>query len=350
MALPQNMSLPTATQVDRPTRLRPVQAHVAADRRPSMLDCRRGKTAAQRREVFAVALRHLCSSLAEASRSLRSSLIAGLSLELRVELIRLRETQLRSTDLSQASLPEASKSSPSQSRGTSRPKRHRDLGSVWTVAGSAGRYQRVRLSLGRVILTSGRLSSPAKAEALLRRIRCAIAAVEAAEGGEEASLRAAAAVAAEEFVEVSFQAELDARAVLGRRLVSRHGSLDEALALRQQLQELRAQGSSAVGKLCSAWAQEKRHSRGRVWRMSEGAAAKALDAIAARSGPTRAVAARAAQKRTAPGSDSRSSLIKEEFQSKRIRRLAARAERALKALRSSKSKRLIREVSRPLVN
>lgn len=162
-------------------------------------------------------------------------------------------------------------------RGTSVGKQPNKFGNVWTVRTAHGEYYKVRLAIGRVVVTSCRLDSLGAAHSVLERLRLG-ATMAGTPGADdtEAQLHALAAATSADSLQLSFQAVLDVRRWLGCRIHSKAvASVDEVLELKRQVQEAESHGGTALSDLWKLWMEASRHMRGRArrWRTAEVAAA-----------------------------------------------------------------------------
>jgi len=233
----------------------------------------------------------LCQALSEVSASQRRSAITGLTEGLRQELILLREAQksqlsgVASSGVQKSSLSAGvrnskrriqsqKKSSINEVKATEPSHRERQ-GNIWSVRTASGCYYRVRLMVNGFAVASGRIYSQDAAEAILEDIRHAAKASAAEGAGTEAILRAVAA-ARPPGLELSFQAVLDARGSVGRRMHTQAvRTVDEVITLRQEVCAVEAKGLAAILQ----WSQQARHSRGRIRRLSEVEAGSLLESI-----------------------------------------------------------------------
>lgn len=242
----------------------------------------------------------LCKALSAARPAQRQLAVSTMSEGLRRALIRVREAQRRREELSRpkaeeksspqatprfmTSAPASRKKSP---QGSSSPSKLVPKGNLWTISSKGEQHYKVRLSIGRVVMTSQRFQSISDAAALLSLLRDAASRCAAAGGDQEAMLRAvahAATSAAEQSEQgqdlafgLVFQAVFDARRALGRRLCSPSvTSVEEAICARRQVLEVEGRGVAAVRQAWLEWAQASRHCRGRQWRLQAAQAEKVL--------------------------------------------------------------------------
>ncbi|CAJ1397555.1 unnamed protein product [Effrenium voratum] len=204
----------------------------------------------------------LCEALAKATAAQRHRVIAGLSQGLRKELISIREAQQN---------VESARTRSAKRRSQSGRLPFRVRGNVWCVRTAAGCYHRVRLTVSGVAVTSVRLTRT-HAQHGLATLR--LAAESAAPKGAEAILRAVDAAGAsfpvcQGGLGLSYQAVLDARSAVGRRLHSPAVSVEEAILLQRQVADKAARGPLEMGRAWCGWAQELRHRKGRCWRWSQ---------------------------------------------------------------------------------
>eukprot|EP00747_Dinoflagellata_sp_TGD_P018351 gnl/TRDRNA2_/TRDRNA2_126432_c1_seq1.p1 gnl/TRDRNA2_/TRDRNA2_126432_c1~~gnl/TRDRNA2_/TRDRNA2_126432_c1_seq1.p1 ORF type:complete len:536 (+),score=89.03 gnl/TRDRNA2_/TRDRNA2_126432_c1_seq1:34-1641(+) len=345
---------------------------------------RRSSAAARLRaqKLLSSALARLLAALAEAPAQERRQTIEGLSEILKRELTVLREAQLREgavglgsitavrqapsafsaqTDVDCARAGEdvadiSARKATNTGTGTAEPRRGRERlkGNVWTVKTSSGVYHKVRLTLGRVIVSSRRLASRPTALRLLELLRAA-AAAHAADAEERLRAVAAAAAADAESSSLFFQAVLDARRWLGSGRGGRITSgtledVEEVLALRRRVLEAEACGGAALCEEWRRWAHELRHTRGKPFALREEDRSAAIFA----QGDARLEAHRkrcevkhrrlqerseARLRRLQERSDARRRRMQEHGEARRLRlvcrlrRLAVQAERALAACR-----------------
>lgn len=203
----------------------------------------------------------LCEALARAGPVQRQAVISSLSQGLRQELICVREAQSRANARSGArtggSLPTAG--------ATSRSLR----GNIWCVKTAVGCYYRVRMTLDKVCITSSRLQRRELAQKGLAQLRGAAKLAVEGGGSTDTVLRAMDAAGAstsygEGGLGLSYQALLDCRGLLGKRLHSPSVSVEEAILLRRQVCDLEDGGPTALARTWLHWAQELRHRRGRL--------------------------------------------------------------------------------------
>lgn len=241
----------------------------------------------------------LCKALSAARPAQRQLAVSTMSEGLRRALIRVREAQRRREELSRpkaeekssqaaprftTSAPASGKKSP---RGSSSSLQLVPKGNLWTISSKGEQHYKVRLSIGRVVMTSQRFHCISDAAALLSLLRDAASRCAAAGGDQEAMLRAvarAATSAAEQAEQgqdlafgLVFQAVFDARRAVGRRLCSPSvTSVEEAICARRQVLEVEGRGTAAVRQVWLEWAQASRHCRGRQWRLQAAQAEKVL--------------------------------------------------------------------------
>jgi len=212
------------------------------------------------------ACRHLCEALAKVGPAQREAVITDLSQGLRQELICMREAQKNRLHCSKQGSSRTIGSGQNDFN-SSRPLR----GNIWCVKTAAGCYNRVRLTLDGVAITSARLPSRDVAQSCLSHLRLAAKLAADEGGGTDAILRAIDAAGSsmtfgEGRLGLSYQAVLDARRTMGRRLHSAsYTSVEEAILLRHQVSNIADAGPSEVARTWLQWAQELRHRRGRKW-------------------------------------------------------------------------------------
>eukprot|EP00931_Biecheleriopsis_adriatica_P093028 TRINITY_DN66783_c0_g1_i1.p1 TRINITY_DN66783_c0_g1~~TRINITY_DN66783_c0_g1_i1.p1 ORF type:complete len:374 (-),score=75.64 TRINITY_DN66783_c0_g1_i1:134-1255(-) len=253
-------------------------------RRKSMIEHAR-----KARRSLAKASLKLCKALSEAAPLQRRLAITDLTQGLRQELIALREAQRSQApeqpkrSLSETGCRKAQGSTGTLSKAVSASCRPR--GNVWCVQTASGCYHRVRLMVSGVVVASRRLASRDSATQGLARLQMAAEAAASQGGGSEAILRAIAAAGARPLdtgswhggLGLSYQAVLDARRAVGCRLHTQAVcSVDEALALRREVEAVEARGPAAVAETWRQWTQECRHRRGRCWRLTDDKAQKLL--------------------------------------------------------------------------
>lgn len=205
------------------------------------------------------ACRQLCEALAKAGPVQRQAVISSLSQGLRQELICVREAQSRADARTGGSLPTGG--------ATSRRLR----GNIWCVKTAVGCYYRVRMTLDKVCITSSRLQRRELAQKGLAQLRGAAKLAVEGGGSTDTVLRAMDAAGSslsygegQGGLGLSYQALLDCRASLGKRLHSPSVSVEEAILLRRQVCDLADGGPTALARTWLQWAQELRHRRGRL--------------------------------------------------------------------------------------
>lgn len=206
-------------------------------------------------------------------------------------------------------------------------------GNVWRVRHKAGWQHRVRVSVGRVVISSGRLASHDAAVLLLECLRGQCA----ASGGAEACLRSMAETFSAPWpgarAGASFQVVLDVRSILGCRVYGPARSVDEAIALRREVLDAESRGPVVLLEQLRHWCTDPEHAYGR--RSATGGLAARVDralrrlraGAEGRGGPARAPRAsktrRPCEGTSSPGRGRAGA---------RLRALALRAEAALSRL------------------
>lgn len=285
------------------------------------LQCRHDAAQTPRRlraaeKALACSVEALCKALAQSSQSQRRLAIERLPMALRLELIHLRQAQRTvgacwrevaspptsvQTSVSDSAEKQVAASTTNAKVRASEEallalrsarvakqttvKRKIDTepkGNVWTVKNAGGVYYKIRLALGRVLITSRRFSCVQMANMALDELRSAakVAAPSAhASDSVEAQLRGIAATGMSGNFELLFQVVLDVRRWLGHRIYSKpFNSVAEALAMRHQVLEAESTGSVALCELWRKWARAEWHVGGRARRPSDAEAAVMLDA------------------------------------------------------------------------
>lgn len=259
----------------------PLQLVNRAGRKSSMAPRADTPMQAQKvRQRFMKVSIQLCRALSEVTPHQRQAAIAGLSQGLRQELISVREAQkseVRSMKSVRLVLPKEIQSKRSRNHRTGPVKPCHAAchqGNICSIKTSTGCYHRVRLNVNKVVVASGRLDSYDAAARSLAKLQAAAWKAASRGGGAEAVLNAIAAAGAsgpdrQDGLKLSYQAVLDARSCVGRRLHTQTvSSVEEAISLRRQVAAAEAEGAAAVGQAWLRWSQEPRHSSGRVWRIS----------------------------------------------------------------------------------